>query len=190
MHVNKSDFEARAVYTAWGSEFSGYADARNFYKVERWTKTACTLQFYAANDLEGARSIFAAGIKNWPARGWHHCAGRGISAGSRGSRLNLLEHGWRGERSRPARCDTPIRFHVLRNQLVRVLPACDQRRLPVINSPWLLVLCSLNSGTLWGFASLCVTAGASRSGVAERGVAKNMYPSTGKPTTRPTMLPK
>ena len=42
-----------------------YADARNFYKVERWTKDGLHVagMLYAGNDLERARSIFAAGIK-------------------------------------------------------------------------------------------------------------------------------
>ena len=40
-----------------------YADARNFYKVERWTKDGLHVagMLYAGNDLERARSIFAAG---------------------------------------------------------------------------------------------------------------------------------
>jgi hypothetical protein len=45
-----------------------YADARNFYKVERWTKDGLHVagMLYAGNDLERARSIFAAGIKRRP----------------------------------------------------------------------------------------------------------------------------
>ena len=158
--------------------------ARDSFPLTQWG--ARRLLPLLAKPLAGANK---ASHERLPSKLERQAAQRGISAGSRGSRLNLLEYGWGGERSRPARCDRPIRFHVLRNQLVQVLPACDQRRLPVINAP-LLVLCRLNSGTFWGFASVCVTAGTSRSGVAERGVAKNIYPSTGKPTTRPMMLPK
>ena len=47
---------------------SNDADARNFYKVERWTKDGLHVagMLYAGNDLERARSIFAAGIKRRP----------------------------------------------------------------------------------------------------------------------------
>jgi hypothetical protein len=44
------------------------ADARNYYKVERWTNDGLYVagMLYAGNDLEHARSIFAAGIKRRP----------------------------------------------------------------------------------------------------------------------------
>ena len=45
-----------------------YADARRFYKVERWTNDGLYIagMLYAGNDLQRARSIFAAGIKRRP----------------------------------------------------------------------------------------------------------------------------
>lgn len=45
-----------------------YADVCNFYKVERWTRDGLHVagMLYAGNDLERARSIFAAGIKRRP----------------------------------------------------------------------------------------------------------------------------
>jgi hypothetical protein len=44
------------------------ADARNYYKVERWTNDGLYVagMLYAGNDLERARNIFAAGIKRRP----------------------------------------------------------------------------------------------------------------------------
>jgi hypothetical protein len=45
-----------------------YADVCNFYKVERWTRDGLHVagMLYAGNDLERARSIFAAAIKRRP----------------------------------------------------------------------------------------------------------------------------
>jgi hypothetical protein len=45
-----------------------YADDRNFYKVEKWTKdgTQVDRMLYAGNNLEKAREIFAEAIKHRP----------------------------------------------------------------------------------------------------------------------------
>lgn len=47
-----------------------YADRRNFYKVERWTKDGLHVSelLYAGNDLEKARAIFTAEKKFRPGR--------------------------------------------------------------------------------------------------------------------------
>ncbi len=45
-----------------------YADARNFYKVELWTENEQHVRelLYAGNNLDKARSVFAAFIKKRP----------------------------------------------------------------------------------------------------------------------------
>ena len=45
-----------------------YADDRNFYKVEKWTKDGTKIDrlLYAGSNLEKARDIFAAAIKHRP----------------------------------------------------------------------------------------------------------------------------
>ena len=45
-----------------------YADDRNFYKVEKWTKDGTTVDhmLYAGNNLEKAREIFAKAVKHRP----------------------------------------------------------------------------------------------------------------------------
>jgi hypothetical protein len=45
-----------------------YADDRNFYKVEKWTRdgTKVDCLLYAGNSLEKARNIFAEAIKRRP----------------------------------------------------------------------------------------------------------------------------
>jgi hypothetical protein len=47
-----------------------YADDRNFYKVEKWTKDGLhvTDLLYAGNNLERAREIFTAATKTRPGR--------------------------------------------------------------------------------------------------------------------------
>jgi hypothetical protein len=47
-----------------------YADQRNFYKVERWTRDGLHITdlLYAGNDLEKAREIFNAAKKLRPGR--------------------------------------------------------------------------------------------------------------------------
>ena len=47
-----------------------YADERNFYKVERWTKDGLHITdlLYAGNDVEKARGIFDAEKKFRPGR--------------------------------------------------------------------------------------------------------------------------
>jgi hypothetical protein len=42
------------------------ADVRNFYKVEKWTGTKVDSLFYAGNNLDKARDIFAKAIKHRP----------------------------------------------------------------------------------------------------------------------------
>ena len=44
------------------------ADARNFYKVEKWTRDALRVDrmLYAGNNLKSARDIFAKAIKHRP----------------------------------------------------------------------------------------------------------------------------
>jgi hypothetical protein len=44
------------------------ADVRNFYKVEKWTRdnTKVDSLFYAGNNLDKARDIFAKAIKHRP----------------------------------------------------------------------------------------------------------------------------
>jgi hypothetical protein len=44
------------------------ADARNFYKVEKWTKDASKVDrlLYAGNDLDKARELFRQAIKHRP----------------------------------------------------------------------------------------------------------------------------
>jgi hypothetical protein len=45
-----------------------YADGRNFYKVEKWTRDGTKIDslLYAGNSLLGARSIFEQAIKHRP----------------------------------------------------------------------------------------------------------------------------
>lgn len=45
-----------------------YADERNFYKVEKWTKDGTKVDrlLYAGNDLEIAKDIFAKAVKHRP----------------------------------------------------------------------------------------------------------------------------
>jgi hypothetical protein len=45
-----------------------YADARNFYKVEKWTRDGTEVDslLYAGNNLDKARDIFAQAIKHRP----------------------------------------------------------------------------------------------------------------------------
>jgi hypothetical protein len=45
-----------------------YADERNFYKVERWSKDDQRIEamLYAGNRLEKARDIFAKAVKHRP----------------------------------------------------------------------------------------------------------------------------
>jgi hypothetical protein len=45
-----------------------YADDRNFYKVEKWTKDGTKVDslLYAGNNLDKARDIFAQSIKHRP----------------------------------------------------------------------------------------------------------------------------
>ncbi len=45
-----------------------YADDRNFYKVEKWTKdnTKIERMLYAGNNLDKARDTFATAIKHRP----------------------------------------------------------------------------------------------------------------------------
>jgi hypothetical protein len=45
-----------------------YADRRNFYKVEKWTKDGTKVDrlLYAGNNLKKARELFAAAIKHRP----------------------------------------------------------------------------------------------------------------------------
>ena len=45
---------------------SHYADQRNFYKVEKWTKDGTEVDrlLYAGNDLERARRLFADAVKH------------------------------------------------------------------------------------------------------------------------------
>ena len=45
-----------------------YADDRNFYKVEKWTKDGAKIDrlLYAGNNLEKARKLFADAIKHRP----------------------------------------------------------------------------------------------------------------------------
>ncbi len=45
-----------------------YADARNFYKVEQWTKDGLHIEYllYAGNLLEKARAVFATFVKKRP----------------------------------------------------------------------------------------------------------------------------
>jgi hypothetical protein len=44
------------------------ADARNFYKVEKWTKDGTNVDhmLYAGSNLDKAREVFAAAIKHRP----------------------------------------------------------------------------------------------------------------------------
>jgi hypothetical protein len=55
----------------WSSEETDsplYADMRNFYKVEKWTRDGMKVdrQLYAANSLGKAQEIFATAIKHRP----------------------------------------------------------------------------------------------------------------------------
>jgi hypothetical protein len=45
-----------------------YADDRNFYKVEKWTRDAMQVDrlLYAGNNLDQARDIFAKAVKHRP----------------------------------------------------------------------------------------------------------------------------
>jgi hypothetical protein len=45
-----------------------YADHRNFYKVEKWTKDGMKVDrlLYAGNNLEKARELFDEAVKHWP----------------------------------------------------------------------------------------------------------------------------
>ena len=45
-----------------------YADDRNFYKVEKWTKDGTKVDrlLYAGNSLAKAQELFAWAIKHWP----------------------------------------------------------------------------------------------------------------------------
>jgi len=45
-----------------------YADKRNFYKVEKWTRDGAKVDslLYAGNNLEKARDLFAKAIKHRP----------------------------------------------------------------------------------------------------------------------------
>jgi hypothetical protein len=45
-----------------------YADDRNFYKVEKWTKDGTKVErlLYAGNNLEKAQRLFAGAIKHRP----------------------------------------------------------------------------------------------------------------------------
>jgi hypothetical protein len=45
-----------------------YADDRNFYKVEKWTKDGSRVErmLYAGSNLDKARELFAAAIKHRP----------------------------------------------------------------------------------------------------------------------------
>ena len=45
-----------------------YADERNFYKIEKWTKEGSRVDrmLYAGNNLDKARAIFAATVKRRP----------------------------------------------------------------------------------------------------------------------------
>jgi hypothetical protein len=45
-----------------------YADDRNFYKVEKWTKDGSKIErlLYAGNNLEKAQRLFADAIKHRP----------------------------------------------------------------------------------------------------------------------------
>jgi hypothetical protein len=45
-----------------------YADERNFYKIEKWTREGSRVDqmLYAGNNLDKARAIFAATIKHRP----------------------------------------------------------------------------------------------------------------------------
>ena len=60
-----------------------YADRRNFYKVERWTKDGglhVSELLYAGNDLEKDREIFAAEKKFRPRPALHHPPGSSWSS--------------------------------------------------------------------------------------------------------------
>jgi hypothetical protein len=45
-----------------------YADDRNFYKVEKWTRDGMKVDrmLYAGNDLDKARELFASAVKHRP----------------------------------------------------------------------------------------------------------------------------
>jgi hypothetical protein len=45
-----------------------YADDRNFYKLEKWTKDGSKVDslLYAGNNLEKARDLFAKAVKHRP----------------------------------------------------------------------------------------------------------------------------
>jgi hypothetical protein len=55
----------------WTSEETGnplYADTRNFYKVEKWTRDGTKVDglLYAGNNLGKAQEVFATAIKQRP----------------------------------------------------------------------------------------------------------------------------
>ncbi len=57
--------------SGWSNEQTDnplYADDRNFYKVEKWTKDGAKVErmLYAGNNLDKARQIFAKAIKHRP----------------------------------------------------------------------------------------------------------------------------
>lgn len=60
-----------AAVANWSDEKTDnplYADDRNFYKVEKWTKDGMKVDrmLYAGNNLEEARDVFAKAIKRRP----------------------------------------------------------------------------------------------------------------------------
>ena len=60
--------------TDWSDEETGdplYADRRNFYKVEKWSRDGLRIEqlLYAGNNLDKARRIFERTTKHRPASG-------------------------------------------------------------------------------------------------------------------------
>ncbi len=69
--VQRLEEEDLGVVADWSDEETDnplYADDRNFYKVEKWTKDGAKVErmLYAGNNLEKARDIFAKAIKHRP----------------------------------------------------------------------------------------------------------------------------
>jgi hypothetical protein len=68
---NRSSVSWRSDEAAWSEDETDnplYADDRNFYKLETWTKDGAKVDrlLYAGNNLEKARKLFAETVKHRP----------------------------------------------------------------------------------------------------------------------------
>ena len=83
-----------------------YADDRNFYKVEKWTKDGSLVDrmLYAGNNLDKARKLFAEAIKHRP-----RIRADDPAAGARAGEVAGLIGGSNQQKNEPRTVGTPVR---------------------------------------------------------------------------------